>query len=193
MNFQDRLSDIRRRMQEGKLGLLVALHDGAHFIEKPNPVMVVTGFKSLGAAAAILRPDGATDLIVAPAWDAERAQECCPSARVIGANDVVEALLRVLPNGAQSAELIGILRSGAAAVAAGGPYHASPARRAPGRQARVRRGTLQDRGRDRRRPRGGAYRRARLCAAVADCEAGHDRGRACGRAQMHHENAGSRG
>ena len=34
------------------------VHDGAHFIEKPNPVMVLTGFKSLGPAAAVLRRDG---------------------------------------------------------------------------------------------------------------------------------------
>ena len=65
MNFQERLADICRRMRDEKLALLVALHDGAHFIEKPNPVMVVSGFKSLGPAAAILRPDGATELFVA--------------------------------------------------------------------------------------------------------------------------------
>jgi hypothetical protein len=32
MNFQERLADIRRRMWDEKLLLLVALHDGAHFI-----------------------------------------------------------------------------------------------------------------------------------------------------------------
>ena len=79
-------------MREAKLDAIVALHDGAHFIEKPNPVTVMTGFKSLGPAAAILRSDGATTLIVTPAWDAERAGECCPQARVIGADDIVDAL-----------------------------------------------------------------------------------------------------
>ena len=109
MNFQDRLTDLCRRMRDDKLALLIALHDGAHFIEKPNPVTVLSGFKSLGAAAAILHPDGATELIVAPAWDAERASEFCPQARVIGADDVVEALLRAhRPNDLQSAQLIGI-------------------------------------------------------------------------------------
>ena len=66
MNFQERLADICRRMQDEKLLLLVALHDGAHFIEKPNPVTVITGFKSIGAAAALLLPDGACTLIVTP-------------------------------------------------------------------------------------------------------------------------------
>jgi len=93
MNAQQRLADIRRRMQSERLDLLVGLHDGAHFIEKPNPVMVLTGFKSLGAAAALLEPDGAMTLIVAPHWDAERAALCCPDARVIGVDDVVEGVL----------------------------------------------------------------------------------------------------
>ena len=75
MTFEERLADILARMREAKLDAVVALHDGAHFIEKPNPVTVITGFKSLGPAAAVLRSDGETTLIVTPAWDAERAAE----------------------------------------------------------------------------------------------------------------------
>ena len=75
MNFQERLSNICARMQNDKLALLVALHDGAHFIEKPNPVMVLAGFKAIGACAAVLHRDGGCVLIVTPAWDAERAAE----------------------------------------------------------------------------------------------------------------------
>jgi Xaa-Pro dipeptidase len=96
MNFQDRLANICARMQDEKLALLIALHDGAHFIEKPNPVMVLTGFKAIGAAAAVLHPDGARVLIVTPAWDAERAAELCPQARVIGTDDLLEALLPLI-------------------------------------------------------------------------------------------------
>jgi Xaa-Pro dipeptidase len=93
MNFQERLSDICRRMWDEKLLLLVALHDGAHFIEKPNPVTVLSGFKSIGAAAALLYSDGACTLIVTPRWDAGRAAELCPQARVVGTDDLVAALL----------------------------------------------------------------------------------------------------
>jgi Xaa-Pro dipeptidase len=96
MNFQDRLSNICARMQDEKLALLVALHDGAHFIEKPNPVMVLSGFKAIGAAATMLHPDGARVLIVTPAWDAERAAELCPQARVVGTDDLLEALLPLI-------------------------------------------------------------------------------------------------
>jgi Xaa-Pro dipeptidase len=92
MNFQERLVDICRRMQDEKLALLIGLHDGAHFIEKPNPVMVLSGFKSIGAAAALLFSDGSCTLIVTPRWDAGRATELCPQARVVGADDLVAAL-----------------------------------------------------------------------------------------------------
>jgi Xaa-Pro aminopeptidase len=93
MNFHDRRDDICRRMQEEKLELLIGLHDGAHFIETPNPVMVMSGFKSLGAAAVLLRPDGQSDLIVTPAWDIERAAECFPEGGAVGAQDIVEEVL----------------------------------------------------------------------------------------------------
>lgn len=101
MTFAERLADILARMREAKLDAVVALHDGAHFIEKPNPVTVLTGFKSLGPVAAVLRSDGATTLIVTPAWDAERAAEQCPQARVVGAQDVVDGLASALSNGAR--------------------------------------------------------------------------------------------
>src|SRR3954470_4477145 len=92
MNFADRLAAIRDRMREEKLDLLIGLHDGAHFIEKPNPVMVLGGFKSLGPAAVVMDREG-EDLIVTPHWDAERARDACTAARVIGADDVVDGLL----------------------------------------------------------------------------------------------------
>jgi len=101
MTFAERLADILARMREAKLDAIVALHDGAHFIEKPNPVTVLTGFKSLGPSAAILRSDGATTLIVTPAWDMERAAERCPQARVVGAGDIADALGAALSNGAR--------------------------------------------------------------------------------------------
>src|ERR1700733_11894539 len=87
MNFQERLSDICRRMGDEKLLLLVAFHDGAHFIEKPNPVTVLSGFRSIGPAAALLFRDGGCNVIVTARWGAERAAELCPRARVVGADD----------------------------------------------------------------------------------------------------------
>ena len=107
MNFQERLADIRARMRDEKLDLLVGMHDGAHFIEKPNPVMVLADFKSLGPAAALLAPDGAMTLVVTPHWDAERAAQCCPDARVVGADNVVEGVLGEVEGKAATGTAIG--------------------------------------------------------------------------------------
>ena len=96
MNFQERLANICARMREEKLALLIAVHDGAHFIEKPNPVTVLTGFKSIGPAAILFFSDGSSTLIVTPAWDADRAAETCPRTRVLGADDLMATLLAII-------------------------------------------------------------------------------------------------
>ena len=59
MTFEQRLAAIRAGLEAAKLDLVLALHDGAHFIEKPDPVMVLTGFKALGPVAAMLDRAGA--------------------------------------------------------------------------------------------------------------------------------------
>jgi Xaa-Pro dipeptidase len=92
LTFDERLAAIRASMIEHKLEVLVAIHDGAHFIETPNSVFVLSGFKSLGPAAVVLSCDGEASLIVTPAWDVERAAECRPGLRVIAADDVVDVL-----------------------------------------------------------------------------------------------------
>src|SRR5437868_14187335 len=97
MNFAERLAQIRAHMREQKLDLLIGVHDGAHFIEKPNPVMVLSGFKALGAAAVVFGADGQSDLIVTPGWDAERARRSCRSGRVHGTDDVVATLAQLMP------------------------------------------------------------------------------------------------
>jgi hypothetical protein len=96
MTFAERLRAISVGLGERKLDLLVAIHDGAHFIETPNPVMVLTGFKSISAAAAVITRDGAVSLIVTPAWDRDRADAACPGANVIAADDVVAGLAACL-------------------------------------------------------------------------------------------------
>jgi hypothetical protein len=92
MDAKETLHGIRCDMEEQGISLLLAFHDGAHFIEKTNPVMVLSGFKSLGHALVILREGEAGTLVVTPPWDVERAAECCPAMRSIGADNVVSAL-----------------------------------------------------------------------------------------------------
>ena len=166
MNFQERLADICRACGTRSSTLLVGLHDGAHFIEKPNPVTVLTGFKSIGPAAALLYPDGTWNSIVTPRWDAERAS-CALSRRV---RDWCRDLRRRHPDGDGSARRPWTRSASPGlplpAVGDGAPDQRGAAAGARGRQARVRRRPHQDHRGDRLRPRGGAHRRARLHAAA---------------------------
>ena len=92
MDFADCISQIRAQMREQGVDLLLGFHDGGHFIEKPNAVMVLSGFKSMGHAMVILPCDGKATLVVSPPWDVERAAECAAPMEAVGADDVVKAL-----------------------------------------------------------------------------------------------------
>lgn len=93
MTFAQRLAAIRAAMADAGLDLLIGVHSGSHFIERPNSVMVLAQFKALGAAAAVLDRAGARKLVVTPAWELERAREAAPDVDVYGAEDLVEGLL----------------------------------------------------------------------------------------------------
>src|SRR5262245_8137100 len=80
-------------MEEESIDMLLGFHDGAHFLEKPNAVMVLSGFKSIGPAMVVLPRDDVATLIVRPAWDAERATEYWPAMRSIGTDDLLNALV----------------------------------------------------------------------------------------------------
>ena len=92
MTFEERLEKIRAGMEERGLDLLIAVHDGAHFIEKPNPVMVLSGFKSLGPAAVVLSRRGGGALVVVPSWDAARAAQCCPKLDIVATDLLIDGL-----------------------------------------------------------------------------------------------------
>jgi len=95
MTSSERLRAIGARMNEQRLDVLIGLHDGSHFIETPNPVIALTGFKSLGPAAAVWR-DGAISLVVTPAWDRDRASAACPGIRILAADDLIDGLATCL-------------------------------------------------------------------------------------------------
>jgi Xaa-Pro aminopeptidase len=96
MTFEERLARIRSRMEERGLDLLVGVHDGAHFIEKPNPVMVLSGFKSLGPAAVVMTRRGEGALVLVPSWDAARAAERCPALDIVPTDSLVHGLALAL-------------------------------------------------------------------------------------------------
>ena len=100
MTFAQRLAAIRAGLEATPFDCILAIHDGGHFIEKPDPVLVLTGFKAMGPVAAILDRAGALTLVVTPAWDAERAGEICPDIKIVPANDVIDGLAGVLGSSA---------------------------------------------------------------------------------------------
>jgi Xaa-Pro aminopeptidase len=106
MNIQDRRRIVCASMKEQGVELLLAFHDNGHFIEKPNPVMLLASFKSLGPTVLALRADGDPKLMVAPAWDAERACEHVPGS--IGTDDVAGGLGKYLESHKLAAAKIGV-------------------------------------------------------------------------------------
>src|SRR5215471_8846520 len=92
MTLSERLRAICAGINEQKLDVLIALHDGTHFIETPNPVMALTGFKSIGPAAVVVWREGAVTLIVTPEWDGDRARDACPSTHIVAADDPISGL-----------------------------------------------------------------------------------------------------
>jgi Xaa-Pro dipeptidase len=96
MTFEERLAAIRANLTTAPFDCVIALHDGAHFIEKPDPVMVLTGFKALGPVAAMLDRAGVLTLVVTPSWDAERAAEICAGTKVVGADDLIAGLTKAV-------------------------------------------------------------------------------------------------
>src|SRR5215470_2114950 len=109
MNHEDRIAAICARMAATGFDLIVGIHDGAHFIETPNPVMVLGQFKSVGPTAVVLDRSGEATLIVTPAWDVERAREISFDMTVGGADDVTEGMVDFLNKRAAREARIGIV------------------------------------------------------------------------------------
>jgi Xaa-Pro dipeptidase len=96
MDHAQRIEAICATMKREGFDLVIGLHDGAHFIETPNPVMLLARFKSLGPSAVVMDQTGDMDLIVTPAWDAKRAMAMGDGLRVTPDNDLIAAIEGVI-------------------------------------------------------------------------------------------------
>jgi len=72
MDFEGRIDAVLRRMAEDGIELLVACSNGLQMPDRPDPVVYLTGYRSLGESFVLLNHDGSPNLIVSPAADAER-------------------------------------------------------------------------------------------------------------------------
>ena len=96
MDFEARLELARDAMRAQGIELLVGFHNGVHFIEKPDPVLLLSRFKALAESAVFLPRDGEVTVVVTPAWDAPRAARYAPGASVIGTHDLAGAAAEVI-------------------------------------------------------------------------------------------------
>lgn len=96
MDFVQRLEAIRRDMKAQAIDLLIGVHDGTHFSGTSNPLLIMSGFRSISEAAVLLHHEDESVLVVTPAWDAERAAEYAPGVRVQAADDLALGLAQAL-------------------------------------------------------------------------------------------------
>ena len=76
-------------------GLIAASNGLNNFLES-NAVYVFSGVRPIGESAVVLDRDGASTLIVTPAWDEARAAAASSTDRTIGTDDLVATLKSVV-------------------------------------------------------------------------------------------------
>jgi Xaa-Pro dipeptidase len=77
-----RLGRVQTAMREAGLDGLVIYYGGQHNMLRMDPIMYLTDYRSLGPAVLVVPRSGVPELIMAPAWDAERAGETQAKVRV---------------------------------------------------------------------------------------------------------------
>lgn len=85
--YSERVTKVRRMMDEARVDVLVGYSDGQHAIGVMDAVRWLSGFKPMANAAMVLPKDGDASLIVTPAWDEARARRRTWIERVVGHND----------------------------------------------------------------------------------------------------------
>src|ERR1700719_392071 len=89
---QGRLTQATRYIANQSLDGVIAASNGLNNFLDSNAVYVFSGVRPIGESAVVLDRDGASTLIVTPAWDEERAAALSSTDRTIGADDLAAAL-----------------------------------------------------------------------------------------------------
>jgi Xaa-Pro dipeptidase len=87
-----RLAEAAGYLQDQALDGLIAASNGLNNFLDSNAVYVFSDVRPIGESAVVLDRDGASTLIVTPAWDEERAAALSATDRTIGADDLAAAL-----------------------------------------------------------------------------------------------------
>jgi hypothetical protein len=91
-----RLTKATRQLQDEALDGLIAASNGLNNFLDSNAVYVLGGVRPIGESALVLDRDGASTLIVTPAWDGKRAAALSSTDDTIGTDDLVATLASVV-------------------------------------------------------------------------------------------------
>jgi Xaa-Pro dipeptidase len=94
MDFDARIDAVLRRMAQDGVDLLVACSNGLQMPDRPDAVVHLSGYRSLGESFVLLRRDRSLKLIVSPAADVERAEVWKGSHTCIATDDLAGTLTR---------------------------------------------------------------------------------------------------
>jgi Xaa-Pro aminopeptidase len=97
MSAQDtKLAATARYLVEQGLDGLIALNGGQNSFLEGHAVYVLSGVRPIGESAVLVDRSGASNLIVTPAWEAERATALSRTRKTIGTNDLAQGLSSAL-------------------------------------------------------------------------------------------------
>ena len=85
---QGRLTQATQYIANQSLDGLIAASNGLNNFLEFNAVYVFSGVRPIGESAVVLDRDGASTLIVTPAWDEARAAAASSTDRTIGTDDL---------------------------------------------------------------------------------------------------------
>jgi Xaa-Pro aminopeptidase len=92
-NRQDnRLEAAVRALADEGLDALVAVNFGQNSFLESHAVFVLSGVRPVGESAVVVDRSGRSTLIVTPAWEAERAGTLSRTTKIIGTDDLADAL-----------------------------------------------------------------------------------------------------
>src|SRR4029077_17617696 len=93
---QSRVAAATRDLADAALDGLIAVSNGLNNFLDSNAVYVFSGVRPIGESAVVLDRDGASTLIVTPAWDEARAAAVSATDRTIGSDDLAVTLKSVV-------------------------------------------------------------------------------------------------
>jgi Xaa-Pro dipeptidase len=96
MEFDARIDAVLRCMAKDGIEWVIACSNGLQMPDRPDPVVHLSGYRSLGESFVLLHRDGASRLIVSPAADAERTEACKGPVVCVATDNPVGALTQEL-------------------------------------------------------------------------------------------------